>query len=176
VSISPSCVHKKSTLVLTDSLGKSFGSLLEDDVSPSLGARLGGINLLSGGVDELRDLNLALELGLTDLTLDAAAIDGNVTEVGKQLLGTVLAANKVEKLRGIVDESSPASSINKGRMGEERSQERDVGSDTSNTELNQRSEDLSASNLIGRTMASTLRKHGVVMGSDDGTGETITSV
>ncbi|KAI6766708.1 hypothetical protein HG531_011930 [Fusarium graminearum] len=63
----------------SQNFGKSLGSLLEDDVSPSLGARLGGINLLSGRVDELGNLDLALELGLTDLALDAAAVDGNVT-------------------------------------------------------------------------------------------------
>jgi hypothetical protein len=176
VSISPSCVHKKTTLVLADGLGEGLGSLLKNDVSPSLGARLGSINLLSGRVDKLRDLNLSLELWLSNLSLDAATIDGNITEVGKKLLGTVLTANEIEQLRGIVDESSPASSINKGRVGKKRSQEGDVGSDTSNTELDQRSENLSTSNLVSRTMASTLGKHGIVVGSDDSTSETVTSI
>ena len=176
MGVSPSRVHEKSTLVLADSLREGLGSLFENDVSPSLGAGCRSVNLLSGGVDKLRDLDLSFELGLSNLSLDAATIDGNVTKVGKQLLGTVLAANEIEQLRGIVDESSPASSINKGRVSKKRSQERDVGSDTSNTELDQRSENLSTSNLVSGTMASTLRKHGVVMGSDDGTSETITSI
>jgi hypothetical protein len=83
MGISPSCVHEKSTLVLADSLGKSLGALLKDDVSPSFSAGLRNIDFLSSRVDELGDLNLALEFGLADLAFDAAAVDGNVTEIGK---------------------------------------------------------------------------------------------
>jgi hypothetical protein len=176
MGVSPSRVHEQSTLVLADSLRESLGSLLENDVSPSLGAGCGSINLLSGGVDKLRNLDFTLELGLADLTLNAATVDGNVTEVGKQLLGEVLAANEIKELRGIVDESGPAVSINKGRVSKERGKERNVGSDSSDTELDQGSENLSTSDFVGRTVTSTLCKHRVVVGSDNSTGETVASI
>tara|TARA_R110002060_G_scaffold39818_1_gene51007 strand:- start:1085 stop:1237 length:153 start_codon:yes stop_codon:yes gene_type:complete len=36
-----------------------------------------------------------------------------------KLLGTVLAANKIEKLRGVINESGPAITLNECGVGEE---------------------------------------------------------
>ena len=41
------------------------------------------------------------------LTFDRAAVDGEVTEVGEELLGTVLALDELEELGGVVDELWP---------------------------------------------------------------------
>lgn len=164
VGVTPGGIHEKSTLVLADSLGEGLGALLKDDVSPSLLVRVASIDLLASRVDELRDSDLTLELGLANLALDAAAVDGNVAEVGQQLLGTVLAANEVEELRSVVDEGGPAVSIDESGVGKKGSQEGDVGLDTSDTELNQGSQRLSASNFVCAGMCGQLGKHAVVVG------------
>ena len=44
------------------------------------------------------------EAGLADLSLDRRAIDCKVSQVGKKLLGTVLALNELEEVLGVVDE------------------------------------------------------------------------
>lgn len=97
VGVSPGGVHEKAALVITNSLGEGLRALLQDDVAPSLLARMGDIDLGTVTGNDLRHIDLAPELGLANLALDAAAVDGNVTEVGQQLLGTVLAANQVEE-------------------------------------------------------------------------------
>jgi len=38
------------------------------------------------------------------LTFDGAAVDGQVSEVSKEFLGTVLALNKFEEIGGVVNE------------------------------------------------------------------------
>lgn len=164
VGVTPGGIHEKSTLVVTDSLGEGLGALLKDDVSPSLLVGQAGVDLLASRVDELRDGDLTLELGLADLALDAAAVDGNVAKVSQQLLGTVLAANEVEELRSVVDEGGPAVSIDESGVGEKGSQEGDVGLDTSDTELNQGTQRLSAGNLVCAGMCGQLGKHAVVVG------------
>jgi len=55
--------------------------LLQDDIPPALGARLGNIDLVAGIVEKVRDYDVALELGLTNLSLDAATVDSNITEI-----------------------------------------------------------------------------------------------
>jgi hypothetical protein len=152
VGISPGGVHEKAALVLANSLGEGLGALLKDDLPPTLLAGLADVNLLAGGVEEFRRNDLALELGLANLALDGAAVDGNVCEVGQQLLSAVLAADEVEQLRGIVDEGCPAVSIDKGRVRQERSQEGNVGLDTADTELDKGTEDLSASDFVCAAM------------------------
>lgn len=176
VGISPCGVHEKAALVLANGLGKGLGALLKDDFPPTLLGRLADVNLLARGSEELRSDDLALELGLTNLAHDRAAVDGNISEVSQQLLCTVLATYEVEQLRGIVDESCPAVSINKGRVCQKRGQEGNVGLDTSDTELNEGTEDFSASNFVSASMGCALDQHGVVVRSDDSTSKAVATV
>ena len=83
MSITPSGVHEKTTLVFSDSLCESLWAFLDDNVSPSLLTWDTGINLLSGIIEELGHNDIALEFGLTNLTLDAAAVHGNITKICK---------------------------------------------------------------------------------------------
>ena len=61
-------------------------------------------------------------------------------------------------------------------MRQKAQQEGDVGLDTTDTELDERTQHLSADNLVCGATARALDQHGVVVGGDDGTGETVTSV
>ena len=153
MGVTPGSVHQETALVVADSLCECLRTLLLDDVAPSLLARLGDINLGAVRADDIGDDDLALEFGLPDLALDAAPVDGNVSEVRQELLGTVLAADQVEQLRGVIDESRPAISINEGGVGQEGGQEGDIGLDASDTELDKGTEDLSAGNFVSRAMA-----------------------
>lgn len=176
VSISPGGVHEQTTLVLANGLGEGLGALLEENVSPSLLARLADIDLLTIGVDDLRENNLTLELGLANLSLDRAAVDGDVSKIGQQLLGTVLATNEVKELRGIINKGSPAVAVDEGGVGEKRGKERDICLDASDTELDQGTEDLSTSNFIGRAVACALDQHGVVVRSNDSAGKAVATI
>lgn len=80
-----------------------------------------------------------------------------------KLLGSVLGANEIEQLRGIINEGGPAVTLNKGRMSEEGSQERNVGLDSTDTELDQSSKHLASSDLVSGTMTGALHQHAVVM-------------
>jgi hypothetical protein len=97
--------------------------------------------------------DVGLELGLADLALDAATVDGKVTQVQQELLGTVLAADQVEQRRGIIDEGGPAVAVDKNGVRQERSQEGDVRLDTADAELDQRTQDLATRNLVRRAVA-----------------------
>ena len=176
MSITPCGVHDKTALVLTDGLGESLRTLLEEDVPPALLAWLGGVDLVSAVVGEGRDGDHALELGLANLTLDLAAVDSKITEVGKELLSTVLGADEIEKRRCVVDEGSPALSVNECGVCEELDQEGNVGLDTTDTELNQRTKHLSAGDFVCGTTACALDQHGVVVRGDDSTRKTVSSI
>ncbi len=176
VSITPSGIHEKTSLVLANGLGKGLGALLDDDVSPALLARLADVDLGTIRSDDLRNDDVALKLGLTNLTLDGAAVDGNVAEVGEQLLASVLAAKEIKERRGVVDEGSPAVALDEGGMGEQTGQEGNVGLDTTDTELNEGTENLSTGDFVGGAVAGTLDQHGIVEGCDDGTGKTVATV
>ena len=176
MGITPGGVHEKGTLVPANGTGERLGSVADEDVPPTSGAGDGDVDALSEGVEKVGEDDLALELGVADLSLDAAAIDGNVSEVRQQLLGTVLGLQKGEERRSIINERSPAVTGDEGLVSEERSQEGNVGLDSADSELDEGTEDLSPGNLEGRAVASALDQHGVVMGSDDGTGETVTTV
>jgi hypothetical protein len=119
MSITPSCVHEKTTLVLSDGLSECFRAFLNNNVSPTLLARYRSVNLLPSLIKEFWHDDITLELRLSNLSLDAASVDGKVSQVSQQLLGTILAANEIEQLRGIIDESSPAVAINEGRVSEQ---------------------------------------------------------
>jgi hypothetical protein len=99
MGISPGGVHDEATLILTDSLGKGFGTLFNDDVSPSSSARHRRINCLARIVDNLRNDDVALEFRLPDLSLNLTAVDSKISEVGEKFLGTVGAADECEKFR-----------------------------------------------------------------------------
>jgi len=176
VGVTPSSVHEQASLVLADCLGKSLGALLQEDVSPALLGRLGDINLLTTGADNLGYDDVGLEFGLADLALDAATVDGYITKVGKQFLSTVLAANQIEELRSIINKGCPAVSVNEGRVSEEGGKERNVGLETADTELDQGTENLATSDLVCGAMAGTLDQHGVVVRGDDGSSETVATV
>jgi hypothetical protein len=82
-----------------------------------------------------RNGNDTLELGLTDLALDLAAVDSEITKICEELLSTVLGADQVKESGSVVDEGCPALSVNEGGVCEELDQEGDVGLDTADTEL-----------------------------------------
>jgi hypothetical protein len=81
MSITPGGVHEQAALVLADGFGKGFGALLQDDLAPALSGGLGHVDLLPRLIEELGDDDLALELGLADLALYAAAVDGDIAQV-----------------------------------------------------------------------------------------------
>lgn len=176
VGIAPGCVHKKAALVVAHSLGEGLGPLVEEELPPTILARLGDVKLGAIGLKETGLDDVALELGLADLTLDAATVDGNVTEVKQQLLGTVLAADEIEQLGGVIDEGCPAGSINEGGVRQEGCKEGNVGLDATDAELDQSTKHLSAGDFVGGTLASALDQHGVVVGSDDSSCEAVATI
>ena len=176
MGVTPGGVHNETALVLADGLREALRTLLEEDVPPALLAWLGSVDLVTSLIGEDRDGDLALELRLANLALDLTAVDSEVTKVRKQLLGTVLGADKIEKRRCVVDEGGPALAVNEDRVCEELDQERNVGLDTTDTELDQCTKHLSASDLVCRTTACALDQHGIVVRSDDSTCETVSSL
>lgn len=74
-------------------------------------------------------------------------------------MSTVLAADEIEELGSVVDEGGPRVALDERRVSEERGEERDIGLDAADAELDESTEQLPASNLIGRTMANDLDKH-----------------
>lgn len=176
MGITPGSIHDESSLVGTDSLGKSSWSLLEENVSPSVGWWDVDINGVTLGVLEGWEDDLSLELWLSNLSFDAGAVDGNVSEVGKELLGSVLGSDHSEERWGIINESGPAVTGNEGIVGEEGGEEGNVGLDTANSELDEGTQHLATSDFVCGTVASTLDQHRIVMRSDNGTGETVTTI
>ena len=118
MGVTPGGVHEETSLVRANGLGEGLGTLLDEDLAPTLGGRLGDVDLLAGTVQEVGHDDLTLELGLADLALDAGAVDGDVAEVGEQLLGTVLGANQIEELGSVINEGSPAVAVDEGGVGE----------------------------------------------------------
>ena len=97
MSITPRGIHDHHAFVLTEGLGKCSRALLDDNVSPALLVWFRAIDRMTSLRLECRHNDFTLELGLADLALDLTAIDGKVTEVSKQLLGTILAADECEE-------------------------------------------------------------------------------
>ena len=158
MGIAPGSVHEQAALVVTNRLGKGLGALLHKNVSPALLAGCADIDLGAIGSNKLRQNDLTLELGLANLSLDGAAVDGDITQVRKKLLSTVLAADQVEELRSVVDERRPASSVDEDGVCQEGGKERDIGLDATNAEFDQSSQDLPPSNFVRRAMEVTLVK------------------
>lgn len=176
MGISPGGVHDQATLVAANCLGEGSRALFVQNILPSGGARLGDIDRSARVIEDRRGDNLTLELGLADLSLDAASVDGNISQVCQQFLGAVLASDESEEFGSVVDECGPAGSIDEGRMGEERSQERNVSLDTSDSELDESTEHLASRNLVGGSVASALDQHGVVVRSDDGSCKPVSTI
>lgn len=161
-----------TTLVVPDSLGEGLGTLFNDNVPPTGQARLASVNRVTLSVHNRGDHSFSLETGLAHLALDGRSVNGKITEVGEKLLGSVLRVNKLEELGGVVDKGGPGLTRLKDFVSEKTDQEGNVGLDTSNTELDQRTEHLPPSNLISGTANGTLDKQGVVVRSDLCTGIT----
>lgn len=124
VGITPGGVHDERSGILADGLGERLGSLLDDDVAPSELAGHRGVERRAFGISpvrELGDLDVGLEAGLSlqfvvrirlhgayrgtyHLPLDRAAVDSEIAQVAKKLLGTILGLDKFEEIWGIVDE------------------------------------------------------------------------
>jgi hypothetical protein len=73
MGITPSSIHKKTSLILPNSPSKCFRAFLENYISPTSLARHGCVNLLPSIIKEFWHDDLAFELGLSNLTFDAAA-------------------------------------------------------------------------------------------------------
>ena len=105
--VAPGGVHDEHAGVLADGLGEGLGAVLDDDVAPADFAREGGVGGGSVGVravDELGNDDLFPEARFSLLTFDRGTVDGEVSEVTEELLGTVLALNELEQLRSVVNE------------------------------------------------------------------------
>lgn len=122
MGITPGGVHDQAALVGANSLGECLGAVLDKNVSPSLSAGNRCVHQLARVVVDLGNRNLALELGLSNLTLDLAAVDSEISQVCEELLCTVLRADEVEEGGRVVDEGCPALSVDKCRMCEELDQ------------------------------------------------------
>lgn len=113
MGVTPGGVHDEDSRVVADGLGESLGSLLLDDVTPSSEAGLGGVERLGLvlGVDEGGDGDVLEESRLSDLSLDRRSVDDEVSEVGEDLLGSVLTRDEVEKGGSVVDELRSGRSV-----------------------------------------------------------------
>lgn len=176
MGVSPSGVHDETTLVSSDSLGECLWSFVDDDVSPSFGAWHAGVDNLRRVdiVPDLWDDCFGLETGLTGLTLDRRTINSQVTEVAEQFLSSVLRSDQLEELWSVIDECCPGETRLEDGVGEQSDKERDVGLmlaqldlsthlDTSDSELDESSEHLSAGDLVGRTADTALDQERVVV-------------
>lgn len=111
-----------------------------------------------------------------DETGDAGAVDGDVSEVGEQLLSTVELLDKVEETGGIIDKGGPALALNKSVVGHKTLHKGNVGLDTTDAELDQSTNNLPSGKLICSTRASNLDQQGVVVRSNDSADKSLTSV
>lgn len=184
MSITPGGVHDEASRVLSNSLCESGGSFLYENVAPTLLARSIHGNRLIVVVCEGRDDDIALELGFADLTLDRGSVDCEISKVLEELLGSVLRANEVEELWRVIDEGGPALAVDESRVSKEGTQERNIGLDTADTELDERTKHLSAGTVKllvklrltrergdfhfeSGPVHTALDQHAVVVGSDD---------
>lgn len=169
MGVTPGGVHDKSTGVSADSLCKGLGALVDDNVAPTplVGDR--GVDSVALCVGDGGDESLSLEAWLTALALDGRAVDDKVAKVSKELLGTVLRLDELEELGCVVNEGGPGLARLEHWVGEETDNEGDVGLDTTDTELDQCTQHLPASNLVGGTGNGALDEQRVVVGGDLGT-------
>lgn len=157
--------HDEDTGVLPHSLCETFGTLLLDDVPPSSLARSARIESLGLilGVDKSGNRDFLMKSRLSLLTLDRRSVDDEVSEVTEKLLGTILGSDEVEKFGSIVDESGPGVSLDVGGVGEDSEQERNVGLDSANTELDKGTKHLATSDFESSTSGRALDEERVVV-------------
>jgi hypothetical protein len=176
-----------TTLVASNGLGKCLWTLVDNDVSPTFLTWDRRVDGLAGIVDNDWEQGLGLETWFTLLTLDGRAVDGDISEVGEELLSSVLGCDELEQLGCVVDEGSPGLSGLKYRVSEQSDDEGDVGLtsvsdrtakryqthlDTSDTELYQSSDHLPPCNFISRTTDRALDEQRVVVRGDLRSGVT----
>lgn len=124
MGVTPCGIHNEGARVLAHCFGKCFGTVLNDNVAPSDGARQGSVQ---GGTLErvfaalkLGDDNVGFEArfalilssneseskitSTNGLAFDGASIDRQITEVCQQFLSTVLALHQLEEVRSIINE------------------------------------------------------------------------
>ncbi|KAH3663370.1 hypothetical protein OGAPHI_005360 [Ogataea philodendri] len=176
VGVSPSSVHDHTTVKGSDLVGKSLWTVVQQVLSERFWRSRLDVDLPAVHVVDDWDIGLSVQLWQANLTLDRGSIDTEVGKVRQQLLSSVLGLNHLEQRWGVVDKSGPTVTRNERWVGQQSKQERNVGLDTSNSELDQRSNHLSSGNLVVRTRSGTLDQHGVVVGRDNGTGKTVTTV
>lgn len=142
-----------TTLVVSNRLGKRLGTFIDDDVSPTILARLARVDNLGRVVVVANDGNhrLGLETGFAHLTHDGRAVDAEVAQVRKEFLRTVLRLDKLEELGSVIDKRGPGFARLKHLVREETDKEGNVGLDTADTELDERSEHLAAGDFVGGT-------------------------
>ena len=114
--------------------------------------------------------------GTYNKTSDAGAIDSNISKIREQLLGTVELLDEVEKAGGVVNECGPALALDKGLVRDETLHKGNVGLDTANTELDQRTDNFASCELIGGGRASHLDQQRVVVRGDDCADKSLATV
>ena len=126
MGITPCRIHDKASFVFPYCFRICNRTFLIDDVFPTFSARYRRIDKFPITVVELGHDYIALELRLADLAFDATTVDSHISKVAQQLLCSVLTSNKSKQLWRVVNESSPASTINECWVGKQRSKERDI--------------------------------------------------
>ena len=104
--VTPRRVHQEAPVVLSDSLGKRCCALLDDDVPPALLAGPDYVDLVPLTVRQHGHDDICLQPWLSDLSLDAASVDSDVSEVAEQFLGAVLAAKHREEFGPVESQSA----------------------------------------------------------------------
>ena len=119
MSIPPGCIHDQTAFVGTYSLRKCFRPLFVNDLLPPFGAWRRNVNIFAVGIKHFGHDNFSFELGIANLTFDAAAVDSKVSKILQQFLTTILTSDQLEEFGSVIDKRGPAVSINEGRMSEE---------------------------------------------------------
>jgi hypothetical protein len=160
--VTPGGVHEETSLILTNGLGKGRRTLLQDDVAPALGAGLGDVDLVAGVVKEFWVDDVALELGFADLTLDAAPVDSDITQILQKLLSTVLTSHESQEFRRVVNKLSPARSLNEDRVNKEGGNKGNVCLDATDAELDESTEGFPTGDFVRRPVATQLTKERII--------------
>ncbi|KAH3659409.1 hypothetical protein OGATHE_006293 [Ogataea polymorpha] len=149
VSVSPGSVHDQATIESPNLVGKLLRTVVQKVLSKGFWRRsVLDIDIPAVNVVDHRDVSISGQLWQTNLALDRRSVDTEIGKVREQLLSSVLGLHHLEQRRSVVDECRPAVARNERWMGQKSQQERNVGLDTSNSELNQSPDHLSSGNLV----------------------------
>ena len=174
--IAPCRIHQETAFVGANRFGKGGRTFLVDDVLPSFGAWLADVEGRPIITEKSGHDNVRFRFWFADLTLNAASINSDIAQVRQQFLSPILAPNEGKQLWRVIDEGGPTRSLDEDWVCEERSKEGNIRLDTTNSELNQRSEHLSSGDLVRRAVAGTFGQHRVVEGGDDGSSKPVATV